>query len=284
MWGVYRPTSKGGIKLSVFQGDFLGFQFGQDHSYKLNITRVSTNDRYQDTLLPTFTDAVVQVPGGDGTYYWDTYYTQKPFTIDFAFDDLRDEDLRSLRQMFSSREIKPLIFDEFPYKKYMVKCAQPPILKFICFDQYEFRIYKGEGTVSFVAYYPFAFSVISPDLAYSNQGSIINNSGDLPANLDIIFSLDNLPSVINLELRDSNKETIGKMTLENVITQSENDKYILINSQTQLIEGLDKNKKKTGKLYNRFITSGDFFWSPVGRSYLVSSTQFENANYTPLYF
>jgi len=45
--------------LSVFQGDFLGFQFGEDHSYKLNITRVSTNDRYQDTLLPNFTDAVI---------------------------------------------------------------------------------------------------------------------------------------------------------------------------------------------------------------------------------
>jgi len=186
--------------------------------------------------------------------------------------------------MFSTREIKPLIFDEYPYKKYMVKCAQPPQLKFLCFDEYEFRIYKGEGTVQFVAYYPFAFSVISPDLAYSDQGSIVNNNGDLPANLDIIFALDNIPSTITLELRDANKKTIGKMILNNIVSQGDNDTYILINSQTQLIEGLDSNKKKTGKLYNRFITSGDFFWPPVGRSYLVSSTKFENANYTPLYF
>ena len=106
--------------MSVYQGDFLGFQLGNEHSYGLNITRISTNDRYQDNLLPNFTDATVQVPGGDGTYYWDTYYTQKPFTIDFAFDDLRDEDLRALRQMFSYKGIKPLVFDEFPYKKYMV--------------------------------------------------------------------------------------------------------------------------------------------------------------------
>jgi len=34
------------IKMSVFQGDFLGFSLGNDHSYNLNITRVSTNDRY----------------------------------------------------------------------------------------------------------------------------------------------------------------------------------------------------------------------------------------------
>ena len=189
--------------MSVYQGDFLGFQLGEDHSYKLNITRISTNDRYQDTLLPQFQDAVVQVPGGDGTYYWDTYYTQKPIQIDFAFDDLRDEDLRKLRQMFSSRDIKPLIFDEFPYKKYMVKCAQPPILKYIPFDHLEFRIYKGEGTVQFVAYYPFAFSVVSPSLAYSTNGSIINNNGDMPANLNILFNLNETPSTIILELRDS---------------------------------------------------------------------------------
>ena len=91
--------------MSVFQGDFLGFQLGEDHSYGLNITRISTNDRYQDNLLPQFTDAAVQVPGGDGTYYWDTYYTQKPIQVDFAFDDLRDEDIRKLRQMFSYKGI-----------------------------------------------------------------------------------------------------------------------------------------------------------------------------------
>ena len=91
--------------MSVFQGDFLGFALGNEHSYNLNITRISTNDRYTDSLTPTFTDATVQVPGGDGTYYWDTYYTSKTFNIDFAFDDLRDEDLRRLRQLFSFKGI-----------------------------------------------------------------------------------------------------------------------------------------------------------------------------------
>ena len=46
-------------KLSVYQGDFLGFRLGNDHSYNLNITRVSTNDRYSDNLIPTFQDATV---------------------------------------------------------------------------------------------------------------------------------------------------------------------------------------------------------------------------------
>ena len=270
--------------MSVFQGDFLGFSLGNDHSYQLNITRVSTNDRYQDQLLPTFTDAIVQVPGGDGTYYWDTYYTQKTFTIDFAFDDLRDEDLRKLRQMFGFKTVKPLIFDEFPYKKYMVKTAATPQLRYICFDQDEFRVYKGEGTVSLIAYYPFAYAVNSPELVYDASGSVINNIGDLPANIEIIYNLNNVNGDINLQLKDDkNTLTIGQLNLVN-ITAIAGDTYMVINTQTQLIEGYDASMQKTGTLYNQYIDSGDFFFPPVGRSYLVSSLPFETASYTPIYY
>lgn len=270
--------------MSVFQGDFLGFQLGDDHSYNLNITRVSTNDRYQDPLLPNFTDAVVQVPGGDGTYYWDTYYTQKPFTIDFAFDDLRDEDLRTLRRMFSYKNVKPLVFDEFPYKKYMVKSAAPPQLRYICFDNREFRVYKGEGTVQLIAYYPFAFAVISPDLFYSPDGAIINNVGDLPANVKLFYNLSNIGSDLTIELRrEPDSADIGQLNLVG-ITPEAGDTYMVIDTQTQLIEGYDASLKKTGTLYNRYIDSGDFFFPPIGRTYLFSSLPFETASYTPLYY
>ena len=46
------------------------------------------------------------------------------------------------------------------------------------------------------------------------------------------------------------------------------DSYILINSYTHLIEGLDANKEKSGKLYNEYIIDGDFFSPPTGRSIL----------------
>ena len=270
--------------MSVFQGDFLGFQLGEDHSYKLNITRVSTNDRYQDQLLPTFTDAVVQVPGGDGTYYWDTYYTQKAFSIDFAFDDLRDEDLRKLRQMFSDKTVKPLIFDEFPYKKYMVKSMQTPQLKYICFDHQEFRIYKGEGNVQLIAYYPFGISVVSPTLVDTNDGAVINNTGDLPANIEIVYNLNNVSGDVLLELRtEQNGADIGQLKLTGV-TREAGDTYMVINTRTQLIEGYNAAMEKTGTLYNRYIDSGDFFWPPMGRSYLFSSLPYETANYTPMYY
>lgn len=270
--------------MSVFQGDFLGFQLGEDHSYGLNITRISTNDRYQDNLLPQFTDAVVQVPGGDGTYYWDTYYTQKPIQIDFAFDDLRDEDIRKLRQMFSYKGIKPLIFDEYPYKKYMVKCIQPPVIKYIPFDHLEFRIYKGEGTVQFVAYYPFAFGVVSPSLAYTAAGATINNNGDMPANLEILYDLNEANGNISLKLRETmDGSIIGQLNLVGV-TPVAGDRYMMVNTQTQLIEGLDASKNKTGNLYNKYIDTGDFFWPPVGRSVLVSDQPFISAQYTPIFY
>lgn len=52
--------------MSVFSGDFLGITLGEVHSSQLNITRVSSGDRYDDNLLPNFKDVTAEVPGGDG--------------------------------------------------------------------------------------------------------------------------------------------------------------------------------------------------------------------------
>lgn len=186
--------------------------------------------------------------------------------------------------MFSFKSIKPLVFDEFPYKKYMVKCAQPPQLRYICFDEYEFRIYKGEGTVQLVAYYPFAFAVVSPECTYSAAGGVINNTGDLPANVQIIYNLENVSGDLTLELREKQDGVdIGQLNIVGLERQT-GDAYMMVNTQTQLLEGLDTQMKKTGNLYNKYIDTGDFFWPPVGRSYLFSSLPFESANYTPLYY
>lgn len=269
--------------MSVYMGDFLGFSLGNEHSYGINITRVSTNDRYIDNLLPNFTDQTAQVPGGDGTYYWDTQYTQKIINVDFAFDDLRDEDIRKLRQMFSRKTIQPLIFDEYPYKKYMVKCSTPPSIKYICFDQMEFRIYKGEGSATFIAYYPFAFSVVSPKVEYSEDKSEINNVGDMPANISIIYPISST-SDVTLSLEQPEDTQVGLLQLSGISQIGDNDMYFCVDTRTQLVEGLDKNYKKTGNLYNKFITSGDFFYPDTGRSYLKSTAPFVKAEFTPLYY
>jgi hypothetical protein len=60
--------------MSVYSGDFLGFKIGDIHSSQLNITRVSSGDRYEDNLLPQLKNTTIEVPGSDGTYYFDTFY------------------------------------------------------------------------------------------------------------------------------------------------------------------------------------------------------------------
>ena len=56
-------------------------------------------DRYIENMLPTFSDATAVAVGGNGTYYWNTSYTQKLFTIDFAFDDLHEIDILRLKKV-----------------------------------------------------------------------------------------------------------------------------------------------------------------------------------------
>lgn len=269
--------------MSVFSGDFLGITLGEVHSSQLNITRVSSGDRYDDNLLPNFKDVTAEVPGGDGMYFWDTFYNQKPFVLNFAYDDLRDEDLRRLRQVFGFKGVQPLIFDEFPYKKYMVKCVAPPTFKYICFDHMEMRLYKGEGSANLVAYYPYALATFSPKIENVSWG-LINNIGDLTAKISVIYDINTAMGLSTIELRDLKGNSLGIMGFEEISKQGENDKYILIDSYTHLIEGLDENFNKTGHLYNKFNTSGTFFGAPLGRTRFESNVPFVRLEYTPLYY
>lgn len=141
-----------------WKGDYLGFSLGGVHSSTLGITRISESDRYNEDLIPVSNDVTATVPGLDETYYFGTTYTQKPFTIKFAFDSLTDSQIRKLRKLFSNKEPQELIFDEAPYKVYCAKCSGQPKLSYLCFDEENERIYKGDGEVNLVAYLPFAKS------------------------------------------------------------------------------------------------------------------------------
>lgn len=259
--------------MSVFRGDFLGFKLGDIHSSQLNITRVSNNDRYTENLTPVFKDQTTEVPGGDGLYYWNTSHTQQTFIIDFAFDDLRAEDIRRLRRVFSFKGVQELIFDETPYKKYMVKCQNPPTLKYIAFDVNGITIYKGEGTVNLVAYYPYGIDVNETILtpSKSNMNIAITNLGDLETPLKIQLPID--VDGITLTLNNEKDQLIGRMTLGSIPAQS-NINYLLIDSKTCLIEGLIE-LTKTGILLNSYITSGDFFTLPPGHNTLNFSKSCE---------
>ena len=70
--------------------DFVGFSFGGVHSSTLGIIRTSEGSRYNQNLLPTIQEQTVQVPGGEGTYYFGSNYTQRQFSISIAFDSLTE--------------------------------------------------------------------------------------------------------------------------------------------------------------------------------------------------
>lgn len=140
------------------KGDFIGFTFNGVHSSELGIVRTSDGSRFNSNLLPTIQEKTVQVPGGDGTYFFGSYYTQRQFSVSYATDEVTEEQYRRIVTLFSDKQIHDLIFDETPYKVYSAKCTGTPQFKFICFDDNGERIYKGEGIIQFTCYYPFARS------------------------------------------------------------------------------------------------------------------------------
>lgn len=150
-----------------FQGDYMGFSYGTKadgtpmHSSDLGIVRVSDGSRFNENLLPTIQDKTVQVPGGDGTYYFGSYYTQRQFTVSFAFDDLTEEEFINLKRHFGDKQVHDLIFDEAPYKAYRAKVTGTATIKHIPFAEGETnRVYKGEGSIQFTCYEPFARCII----------------------------------------------------------------------------------------------------------------------------
>ena len=272
----------------ALKGDFIGFSFNEHRSESLGIVRVSDGSRYNEDLVPTTQDKTVQVPGGDGFYYFGSDYTQKPFTIPIAFDGLTEKQFRELQQVFGTKELGKLVFDERPYKYYMVKSGKPQ-LKYICFGKEGERIYKGEGTLTFTAYYPFAKSVFKFLNEYgnknknewkeasgmkaekgtydivSNNGSIsVYNAGDLETDFILKFRLpvDNTP-IGDIKITLS-KENVGKVEAFldlNGFSKKGADTGFQINTKTNLIEGFNA-EGLTGTLYNENITQGDFFKIP----------------------
>lgn len=155
-----------------FKGDYMGFTYNNTHSSTLGIVRTSDGSRFNENLLPTIQDKTVQVPGGDEMYFFGSYYTQRQFSISFAFDSLTEEQIGKIKQVFGDKQIHDLIFDESPYKVYSAKVTGTATLKHIPFSEGSTnRLYKGEGTIQFTCYNPFArckFKTIEECQNYAN--------------------------------------------------------------------------------------------------------------------
>ena len=284
--------------MSVLRDDFIGFTYNGVHSSELGILRISEGGRFNENLLPSAQDKIVQVPGGDGTYYFGSYYTQKVFTVAFAFDSLTEAQFRRLRSHFGDKKIHPLIFDETPYKEYQAKVTGSATIKHLCFDVKDGdttkREYRGEGSIQFTAYFPFARSVKKFLKNYTNSNMpewreasgmryhgrfneasstshsldqyipedsafYVYNPGDIATDFVMrIYFVNNTIPAGSIYLNSGS----DKLHFSSITRRGNNDAGIQINTRLNLIEGINKDKEKTGILYNDYITSGSFFKIP----------------------
>ena len=280
--------------------DFIGFTFNGTHSSSLGIVRTSDGSRFNENLLPTIQDKTVQVPGGDGTYYFGSFYTQKQFNIPFAFDSLTEEQFAALKRWLGDKQIHELIFNELPYKAYQAKITGSATIKHIPFDENGRRIYKGEGSVQFTAYYPYAkstFKFLNDDkainlnninewqaasklrtnpyvvgdesIAYDELGAnSINlyNAGDIETHFQfkINFVEGKIPASKIYIDGDASRQLLW-----NEIKAKGADTYIKINTKLNIIEGYNVENIKTGNVYNQYIKAGSFFKIPLGESKML---------------
>lgn len=139
--------------------DFTGFRFGLVHSEDLHLIIVSSSNRYVKETQPGIKDYTTEVSGGNGSYLFGQTFSTQEFTINVAFEEVDENTWRRISQLFSTDKPQDLVFDELPYKTYRAKLKQKPSFKTLCFTDSETgkRVYKGEGTLNFICYYPFAF-------------------------------------------------------------------------------------------------------------------------------
>ena len=166
--------------------DFIAFAFGDFDSKAGGIVRVSNSNRYSNDISPPINDIMIDVPGADGAYYFGSTYKPKVFNVNFAFDNLSTRQLKKLKLAFDGKEIKELCFAEERNRIYMAKVTGQPNIKSICFDVNGEEIYKGEGSVQFTAYWPFARDIEETEYVITDQSIVlertidIENEGDIP--------------------------------------------------------------------------------------------------------
>lgn len=290
------------------KGDFISFTYNGVHSTELGIVRTSSSNRYNDQLVPASQSKTIVVPGGNGTYFFGSNYTQRAITLNIAYDEVTEATLRRMRKVFSTDTMHPLIFDDAPYKVYYAKVNDQPQLNYIPFQNHDSdflsgtpRIYKGEGTINFVCYDPFAHCL--NDYKYLNQYIVNNpswykydnknewnlsanllsakgnydiynvssgfklyNPGDEEADFDFIIPISAASSLTGIKIKDDNNDLENHtLMLKNAIIPKTGDTHICFNSKMNLIQGYN-NGVRTGNIYNEFIGSGHWFKIPLNEN------------------
>ena len=236
---------------------FIGFTYNGKHSIDdLHIYRTSNGSRYDDNITAIMTDKTVDVPGGDGQYYFGTTFKSRTFTVNYAFDNLKKSDIQEIKRVFCGDGIYDLIFDEDrdengeAQKIWSAKVTGTASMKHLCFEEDGEDVYKGEGGITFTCYYPYARKHHTIQLKTQQNASIYppydprknknQFEGEVPTTFIATFVLN--PDAESSTMRDILFYTDGDDTPEHKITLShtidvkrENPKAVVWNSKTGLV-------------------------------------------------
>lgn len=272
---------------------FIDFSFAGQRASDFGLVRVSDGSRLNLSLLPSIQDRTSPIPGGDGSYLFGSNFTNRQFSVKIAYDHLTEGNLIKMKQWLNPKKGGELIFGEQPYIAWDAKLTGQPQLTLIPFIEKEkgtkIRIYKGEGTLNFIAYSPCGHNpkgkkwVNDYDKDYPigkeewlaasgliNKGDYDNfvgsplkakvyNAGDTPTDFNLVFSL---ASGKKGSIKLTHSSDIS-FTRELALNNTTNEEVILrMNTKLHLLEGLDAERHMTGKVFNNLILGGDFFKIP----------------------
>ena len=270
--------------------DFLGFTFNGRHSSEFRIIRVIKNKRLDEALVPNSKDTTIDIPGNDGLYFIKGKFQQREISIDFAYDDLYDEDMYNLRKWLACDTPQELIFDELSYKAYLGKIKGIPKLSFIAFEENGKRVYRGEGTVQFVCYLPWAHSTqIHSEERVSTDKTLytVKNQGQLDTPFVFVFQPKDKENYSYIQLTDTESNTSYYNTIVFNNNRLDTEKQYLFDSEKHLLLCIEKANYSNGKLtydivkdtkgnaviVNGAIVAGDFFNIPAdGKEYNIKLT------------
>lgn len=250
--------------------DFIGFTYNGKHSFNdFEIYRTSDGDRYNDDLVPSMKDQSADISGGDGSYFLKTTHNNKVFNVSIAFDKLSEYNYREMRKWLDGKDIHDLIFDEAPYKVYSAKITGTPQLKTICFEQEGERIYKGEGSIQFTCYHPYAHT---PNIQHQGfDGRFLENytnknktEWELASGLEnhiIGMNKGDLPTPFKIYKPNALENDIIAVG-DCIVTIKENCSELEWDSKTGLLSGITEDStsrkliKYIGKSYGVISTNG----------------------------
>lgn len=197
---------------------YLGFTFAGHHSSEFGLMVVSDGSRYHQNLFNNFSDTLTSVPGKNGSYYFGTQLQVRDFDIQCVFDDMTTHTRNKIQTWLYPNKVGWLIYDEMPYKKYLVKISGVPSFNFLPFDKTKFtskhiiknEILKGELDIPFFTFREFGIRNEKYEVPNVYNDTIITqelvDSGIIPDNYNISPILLSDKKPVDIEVVGSNQQ------------------------------------------------------------------------------